>query len=220
MTSAENSENKAPGLLYVADPMCSWCWGFTPVIRSIAKQYGNRLPIWIIVGGLSPGETTPLSDNKKASIREHWDHVHEATGQPFDYKFFEREDFIYDTEPPSRAVVATRQIDPFRTRDFLELLHGAFYRDNRDITDTKTLAKLAQEFGFDRQEFFNVLESEAVKKVTKKDFITSRKMGIRGFPSLVGHADNNQLSAISNGYRPWEDVNRDIKTWLKQFVER
>lgn len=209
---------KANGLLYVADPMCSWCWGFIPVVQSITKHFGNRLPIWVIVGGLAPGETTPLSENTKVSIREHWDHVHEATGQPFDYDFFKREDFVYNTEPPSRAVVAARQLDPCRTMSFLELLHGAFYRDNRDITNNDILSDLAQEFGFDRQEFFDALQSDETKKTTTNDFITSRKMGISGFPCLVGHA-NHELVAISNGYRPWEDVNRDIESWLRQTKE-
>jgi len=204
---------KANGLLYIADPMCSWCWGFAPVIRSITKQYGNKLPTWVIVGGLAPGETTPLNDSTKASIREHWDHVHEATSQPFDFEFFERENFVYDTEPPSRAVVTARQIDPFRTMDFLEYLHGAFYRENRDITDNETLSDLAQEFGFNREEFAHVLLSDATKKATTNDFVTSRKMGINGFPCLIGHA-NNELVAISNGYRSWEHVIRDIDFWL------
>ena len=25
-------------LLYVMDPMCSWCWGFAPVLESLAEQ--------------------------------------------------------------------------------------------------------------------------------------------------------------------------------------
>jgi len=42
-------------LLYVADPMCSWCWGFAPVIADICAAFGDRLPVRPVMGGLRPG---------------------------------------------------------------------------------------------------------------------------------------------------------------------
>jgi len=98
-----------PHLIYFADPMCSWCWGFAPVIEAIRQRFGDALPIRLMMGGLRPGTTKPLDEAGKRTIREHWEHVHEATGQPFDFRFFEREGFIYDTEPASRAVVVVRR---------------------------------------------------------------------------------------------------------------
>ena len=29
-------------LLYVMDPMCSWCWGFAPVVEALATQAAER----------------------------------------------------------------------------------------------------------------------------------------------------------------------------------
>ncbi|MDH5427723.1 MAG: DsbA family protein, partial [Nitrospirota bacterium] len=29
----------SPTLIYVADPMCSWCWGFSPVLEEIRRLY-------------------------------------------------------------------------------------------------------------------------------------------------------------------------------------
>ena len=39
-------------LVYFADPMCSWCYGFSPVIREIADHFGERLPVEVVMGGL------------------------------------------------------------------------------------------------------------------------------------------------------------------------
>ncbi len=39
-------------VILVADPMCSWCWGFAPAIRAIRQQYADRLNIVLVVGGL------------------------------------------------------------------------------------------------------------------------------------------------------------------------
>ena len=43
---------RKPHLVYFADPMCSWCWGFSPVIEAISEQFGTSLPIRLIMGGL------------------------------------------------------------------------------------------------------------------------------------------------------------------------
>jgi len=32
-------------LVYFADPMCSWCWGFAPAIEALAEVRGDTLPI-------------------------------------------------------------------------------------------------------------------------------------------------------------------------------
>ena len=31
-----------PMMLYFADPMCSWCWGFNPVMARVREAYGER----------------------------------------------------------------------------------------------------------------------------------------------------------------------------------
>ena len=199
-------------LVYVADPMCSWCWGFSPVIASVVTRFGEQAPVTLILGGLAPGASRLMDDANKAMVREHWDHVHEATGQPFDYGFFEREDFVYDTEPPCRAVVVARRLAPERAVIFLNHLHAAFYRDNRNVTDAKTLCDLASGFGFDRDTFAHDLASESARQETRGDFEFTRRLGISGFPALVGF-DGESLTPITVGYRPWEQVESIIDAW-------
>jgi len=92
-------------LVYFADPMCSWCYGFAPVIAELAERFEERLPLQMVMGGLRAGNTTPMRTEDKAYIRSAWTNVNQATGQPFDFHFLEREGFVYDTEPACRAVV-------------------------------------------------------------------------------------------------------------------
>ena len=44
----------APHFIYFADPMCSWCYGFAPVIETLAKQFEGRLPLRIVTPTWSP----------------------------------------------------------------------------------------------------------------------------------------------------------------------
>jgi len=86
----------------------------------VAARFGERLPIRLVLGGLRPGTVDPMDDAMRVSIRDHWTHVHEASGQPFDFDFFERERFVYDTEPACRAVVAARKNKPSATMPLLK----------------------------------------------------------------------------------------------------
>lgn len=36
-------------LWYFADPMCSWCWGFSPVIEAVREACRPRLKISLIL---------------------------------------------------------------------------------------------------------------------------------------------------------------------------
>ncbi len=64
-------------LIYVGDPMCSWCWGFAPVKRRIEEQCQGRAEVSLVVGGLRPFTTEPQDDQRKTFLREHWQEIGE-----------------------------------------------------------------------------------------------------------------------------------------------
>lgn len=153
-------------LLYIADPMCSWCWGFAPVIDALRAEYGERLKFALVLGGLRPGTTEPMNEEMKNFVLHHWEEVNKATGQPFKFKFDLSEDFCYDTEPSARATVAVRRMQPEDVFDYLKRVQAAFYTENRDVTDTAVLAELAEAQGLDRQAFVEVFEAQDTKLMT------------------------------------------------------
>src|SRR5690606_33963766 len=146
-------------LVYFADPMCSWCYGFAPVISAIEQHFRGRLPLRLVMGGLRAGHTRPMRDKDKDYIREAWTRVKAASGQPFDFSFLEREGFVYDTEPACRAVVTMRLRQPSRALAFMERIQSAFYAENRDVTSREVLSDLAAEEGEDREAFAAALLS-------------------------------------------------------------
>ena len=202
-------------LVYVADPMCSWCWGFSPVIDSVRDHFGGKLPVRLLLGGLRPGTTEAMDEATKSMISEHWGHVQERTGQPFDFAFFDRERFVYDTEPPSRAIVAARQNSLDTAFDLIKRIQSAFYAENGDVTDRDILGDLAVESGMDREAFAELFDSEEMKQETLDDFAASRRAGINGFPALIAGSDSEGYEVITIGYRPWEEVEPLITSWLE-----
>ena len=208
-----------PHLLYIADPMCSWCWGFAPVIEVITAEFGDDLPLHVVMGGLRPGTTEPMTDKARAEIGTHWTHVREATGQPIDFSLLDRTDFVYDTEPAARAVVVMRSAGAALTA--LQRIQRAFYAEGRDVTRAEELADLAAEIGADRDAFLTAFHSPAAHAETMNDFALSREAGVTGFPTLlVGTEDPDDYRLVANGYRPAERVIPALRGWLDEIRAR
>jgi len=203
-----------PLLIYFADPMCSWCWGFSPVIKHVRERYEDNFEISLVAGGLAPGTTEPVDEYRRASIREHWRHVTELTGQPFDMRFFDRESFIYDTEPACRAVVTVRLSAPGSEFDYLAALHEAFYAHNRDITQPATLSEIAAECGCGGDDFIKVFADPETHLATGNDFSITQSAGIRGFPALVVGDEPAGLTALTVGYQEFSPMAGAIDAWL------
>ncbi len=208
-----------PQLIYFADPMCSWCWGFAPTIAAIRDRYGDQLPVSVILGGLRPGTIEPMTPKLSETIRDHWRHVAEASGQPFDFAFFDRKGFIYDTEPSARAVVAMRSHSPERALSFMNRIQRAFYAENRDITDIEVLAELALQFGLTRAEFLADMASDTIRNETLSDFMVAQRTGVTGFPTLIaGTGGSTGWALITEGFQPKERILALLERWQAQMT--
>lgn len=205
-----------PHLLYIADPLCSWCYGFAPVVEALADHFGERLPVRIMVGGLRAGNTRPMRQEDKDYIENAWTKVGAATGRSFDKAFFAREGFIYDTEPACRAVVTARNLDPARALAFKGRISQAFYGANRDMTATDEIVKVAEESGFNGPVFRAAFEQPDIRNETFRDFLTAKQMGVEGFPCLVAGREDKGYAMVTHGYRPLDGMIPALEGWLAQ----
>ena len=206
------SEAKTPELIYVGDPMCSWCWGFAPVLDGLAERF--TMPIEVIVGGLRPGPAAePIDDKIAGFLAHHWHQVEERSGQPFNHDILERRDWVYDTELPAKAVVAMRNLNPKQEIAFFARLQRAFYVDNVNVTEIEAYPPLADDFDVDQQRFMELLRSIELKEQTWHDFDRARALGANGFPTLMLRAD--QVYTLSRGYAPLEPLVGALNNWLR-----
>jgi len=200
--------------IYFADPMCSWCYGFGPVVAELVARFAGRLPLRLVMGGLRAGNSEPMRPKDRDYIRDAWRRVHEASGQPFDMTFFDRESFVYDTEPACRAVVAMRRRAPAEALAFSARVSEAFYAHNRDVTRDEVLADIAAEAGHDRAEFLAELTSPETRNETIGDFLTAKQAGVEGFPLLAAGTQETGYALITQGFRPIDGLPEAIEDWL------
>lgn len=201
-------EEKANKLIYVGDPMCSWCYGFGPELEKVLAKF-PQLDFQLVLGGLRPNGTETMSELGNF-LREHWDHVEARSGQEFSYDILEQGDFIYDTEPACRGVETARTLKPEVALDFYHAVQKAFYKENKDTGKVETYLEIAEQFELDTALFKKLFESEEMKENTKADFQLAAGMGIRGFPSMVAQKED-QYYLLSRGYRSGEDMIKDLE---------
>jgi len=200
-------------IIYVGDPMCSWCWGFSPVLQKIVAQYGEAAPMRLVVGGLHAFDTDPMNDEYKARIKHHWEQVAEATGQPFNYAFFDRDGFVLDTEPACRASVVVRNLKPEALLSFYERIHKGYYVEDTDTTKLETFIEYAAKEGIDTAAFTEAFESDVAKQETIGDFTWCQQSGVTGFPTVVLREDDT-LAALSVGYQPFDALQPILDAWV------
>ncbi|WP_187260714.1 DsbA family protein [Pontibacter beigongshangensis] len=205
----------SPHLIYVMDPMCTWCYGFAPVIKRLHEEYQDKLKLKVVVGGLRPGATTPLQADTPDNVQQHWHEVAETSGQPFNFDFFEREGFVYDTEPACRAIVAIRYLAPEHELEMASEIQQAFYKLNQDVTNPAVLAAIASHFGVQEETFLENFQDPLLIEKTQQDFLIARQLRAIAFPSLY-LLNDKRISLISRGYKKYEAVNSRLAEALNE----
>ena len=200
-------------LVYVGDPMCSWCYGFGVPLQKLLQQLPG-VPLAMVLGGLRAYNQEVMPDALKSTLHHHWSEVTKRSGKPFGSGQFDREGYIYDTEPACRAVVTIRTHAAEHTLAMYHAVQHAFYAAGRDITQTSVLADVWQELvdskrigdvKFSKDAFVTAFDSDSIKAQTRNDFAMVQQWGIRGFPALIAVV-NGEAQLVANGYMEVDEM--------------
>jgi len=177
-------------LIYVHDPMCSWCWGFEPTRKIIFETIGERMQIRRMVGGLAPDSDQPMPESMRLMLQQTWQRIEQSIpGTRFNYAFWDDCSPRRSTYPANRAVIAAREqgesFDPLMTAR----IQQAYYLEAKNPSDNPVLVELAADIGLDVERFAESLESDALQQRLLAEIESTRAMGINSFPSLAVHRD-------------------------------
>jgi len=204
-------------LIYVGDPMCSWCYGFGKELSALAARMPD-LQLEIVVGGIRAGATDVLDAAGKRFRLQHWQRVEALSGLPFNREAFaQREGFVYDTEPVCRAVVAARRIaGEAGLLSVFRAFQNGFYAQGRDTTDGHVLSEIAVKMleamgiqvGVD--EFYRLWADAETKAETQRDFARARELGVASFPTLLLE-EQGRTVALQEGYARVDELEQRLR---------
>jgi len=205
-------------LHYIYDPLCGWCYGAKPLIQAARRV----LPVVLHGGGMMAGNNRQfVSSNLRDYVMPHDRRIAEYTGLPFGQAYFEGllrdSSAIFDSTPPTRAVLAAEQLQGSGL-ELLGRLQTAHYVEGRRLADVEVLLALAAELGFEPEAFKAAFELNS-DALAADHFKQSRallsRVGGQGFPTLALEQDG-RFSLIDIG--PYLGKPEVFVAWLSQSV--
>ena len=198
-------------LIFVLDPMCSWCWGFAPVIEELHTALNGEYRFSLVLGGLRTKGEMPWNESSKEYLKGHWRQVSQSTGQAFSDSLFEKAFFDYDTYPACKAVITVRELFGMQSAfDYLHTIQEAFYTRAEDITNLEILTRLLHRSESDKSAFKTFFESERAQLLMEHDFAKARSMGANAFPSVVVIDEEGHM-VCQKGYRSTHELQMLLK---------
>jgi len=188
-------------LYYVADPMCSWCWGFRDTRDEIFKAIGDEVRIEFVMGGLARDSDEPMPEETKSYVKQAWRQVNAKTGAEFNWDFWENCQPRRSTYPSCRAVIAATNNGP----EMFDRIQQAYYQEAKNPSDVEVLCSLAVELELDEENFRASLASAEVEATLQAGFNTRRRLGAYSFPSLVLESEG-KVHFLCEGYSTVDEI--------------
>lgn len=205
-------------ILYLFDPLCGWCYGFSPVMLQFYHDQKANYEFVVIPGGMITGSRIGPAREAKGYISGVIPRLESTTGVTFGEGYHQLLDseILFDSEPPSRALHAFRSFHFEQAMEFAHALQLAHFRDGKDYNDPNTYRGLAVQFQLDPEAFFERFEDERIKQNVQMEFAWAREAGVQGYPTVVLRS-GQKYYLISNGYTPLDSLQDSLKKAKKML---
>lgn len=199
-------------LIYCYDAYCTWCYGFSPVIKKIAEDYKSLLHIEVLSGGMILTEE-PVSIKASAQfIEREYTVVEETAGVKFgsDYLWHiknpEDSDWFPDSEKPAIALCIFKEYYPEKAVEFATDLEYSLMYEGRDLTDDNAYLHLLEKHNIRNEAFFTKLHSDEYKELARYEFALVKQLEVTGYPTLFLQTGDTKFVMIARGYTDYETV--------------
>lgn len=207
-------DTKVLEIIEFTDPVCTWCWGSEPVLRTLENRLGSRVKISFIMGGLVKDITTfndsynkiggdPEVSNK--NIASHWLEASERHGMPVKvegFKLFTKEH--PSTYPQNIAYKAAQMQDEAKANHFLRRIREASASEAKQTNLTEVLIELASESGLDIARFLDDFTNGKAEAAFEEDLYTTSQYRARGFPTFL--VKYGEKSTLLRGYQTYNSM--------------
>lgn len=194
-------------LIYVYDPMCSWCWGYRETWLKLKEALGDKLAIEYKVGGLAPDSDEPMPEDMQQFLQQTWQRIEQQLGTKFNHDFWLNTQPRRSTYPACRAVLVARQYN--KELEMLYAIQKAYYLNAQNPSDISTLANLAEQIGLAKNTFITEIQSEKINSLLMNEINEVRSLPVQGFPSLVIENKGNYY-AVPVNYQDWQSTYQKV----------
>jgi putative protein-disulfide isomerase len=189
MTAFAQTETSEDILYYVYDPLCGWCYGFSPVMNQVQETIQDRCPVEVISGGMVVDERVGPLSQIAPYIRDGVKRVEELTGVKFGNSYLEdlwgEGTRIMNSWPACLALTVFKSINTQHGLQYASDLQKAIYFEGIHPEDMNYFAGLAANYGVDKNEFLKRCNEDTFKLRTRQEFQFANDLKATGYPYVV-----------------------------------
>lgn len=205
-------------LHYIYDPVCGWCYGAAPLIKSASDL--PDIQIELHAGGLWMGaDEKKVTPQLREFVMTNDARISQLTGQVFGDGYFNglltNHNAIITSEPPIRAILAAQCQSPQMGLPMLQAIQQAHFVKGHEVSQAETLIALAQDLGLNVAQFeadFNQVDVQNHVTATRQ---LMTRFQAQGFPTLLLEINGHVHRLNHSGF--YGDVDGFV-TMLKHVV--
>ena len=212
-----------PKIIYVYDALCGWCYGFSPVIKSVYEFYYDKFEFEVISGGMILGNQIGPIGIVAPYIKMAYKTVEEAAGVVFGEAFLkdlEQGETIFSSEMPAVGLSVFKSYLPEKAVLFAHGLQNGIYFDGKAPADESMYRYLAANFGLDTDEFQCKMKLEEFKQAAYYDFALAKQLQVNGFPTVFIQSKDNYFYLITRGFTDYQTLEARIENVLTELATK
>jgi putative protein-disulfide isomerase len=184
-------------VLFVTDPLCSWCWGMADAIETVRREMTRDFDFDLILGGINIDSTQPVGSYGRRLMRRLWQDVAATTGQAFGE--MPTVAYVHNSVPVCLALEHLRVVRSEPPFDALHELQRRFFTAGENTTDPDFLLGFLRHAGAHPDSFDQLVADGALQERLRFQFSMARGFGTEAMPSvLLRRGTDTRL--IAGGY--------------------
>lgn len=213
-----------PKIYYVHDLLCSFCYGFIPVMEKFIHEYQNQYDIQFVSCGLFIGDKIkPVHDFFSENYKDGYDKVIKMTGAPIHANYFDdlvaKQNYVVNSVKTASALEVYRNEiskEPSKLIHFQKVFQDMIYQEATAPNEEIFYEKLATKLELPTDFFTSKMSSESISELVNKDFEKTRKVfHNKLLPSLYLESEPNVYENIISGYHNYDQLVASFDSILK-----
>ena len=210
------NKSSLPQIIYIYDPLCGWCYGFSIVIKQLKEMYEKDFNWHLMSGGMAIADNAMPIKDLAEYIYQALPTVEKMTGAIFtdDFKKLLDTDYEYNSLIPSIALSVFKSLNNDKAIEFSADVQKAFFYEGKNLNELNTYLEIIANYGINSNEFIYRYDSQSYKQKTYSEFAEVEKFKINGFPSLIIN-ENEKYTFLARGFQNLPKLAESIKRFIR-----
>lgn len=205
-------------IVYVFDPICTWCYGFSEVITAYHKNNKDKFEFDVVSGGMITGERVGSINDVAPFLKTAYNRVENTTGIKFGQAYLNKLQVgttVLNSLPPSIALAVFQEELPQHSFEFAKAIQKAIYFDGVEPENVEDFADYAVKLGYSsKSAFVKKVKEEKYLKVAQNNFQKARSLNATSYPTILIEK-NGTYQIVSSGYVSYDELESKMLKALK-----